>query len=210
MGRLWDDHFRDLGHPPKFYRVQDAGFIGGSSIWWKIILIAKKNHWKIITNHVFKQEWHSTKKKPPAGKLATEVRAGDAPKPTFSTTNYEKLKKSGNQPPVTHVVSRLVLPAHPQGIIMTCRVDGFLFVVLHAGTEIGGNVYGWRGVDFRFFLFFIGFHWKWGFWCIPSPDFCGQHPCRGLSFLLLMSLWRKNMKIHNFSMIFLKMTIICH
>ena len=32
MGRLWDDHFRDLGHPPKFYRVQDAGFIGGSSI----------------------------------------------------------------------------------------------------------------------------------------------------------------------------------
>ena len=32
MGRLWDDHFRDLGYPPKFYRVQDAGFIGGSSI----------------------------------------------------------------------------------------------------------------------------------------------------------------------------------
>ena len=32
MGRLWDDHFRDLGHPPKFYRVQDAGFIGGSSL----------------------------------------------------------------------------------------------------------------------------------------------------------------------------------
>ena len=31
MGRLWDDHFRDLGHPPKFYRVQDAGFIDGSS-----------------------------------------------------------------------------------------------------------------------------------------------------------------------------------
>ena len=33
--RSWDDfghHFRDLGHPPKFYRVQDAGFIGGSSI----------------------------------------------------------------------------------------------------------------------------------------------------------------------------------
>ena len=30
MGRLWDDHFRDLGYPPKFYRVQDAGFISGS------------------------------------------------------------------------------------------------------------------------------------------------------------------------------------
>ena len=32
MGRLWDDHFRDLGHPPKLYRVQDGGFIDGSSI----------------------------------------------------------------------------------------------------------------------------------------------------------------------------------
>ena len=46
MGRLWDDHFRDLGHPPKFYRVQDAGFIGGSSIWWQILVILMKNHWK--------------------------------------------------------------------------------------------------------------------------------------------------------------------
>ena len=32
MGRLWDDHFRDLGYPSKFYRVQDARFIHGSSI----------------------------------------------------------------------------------------------------------------------------------------------------------------------------------
>ena len=32
FGILWDDHFMDLGHSPKFYRVQDAGFIGGSSI----------------------------------------------------------------------------------------------------------------------------------------------------------------------------------
>ena len=32
MGRLWDDHFRDLGYPPKFYRGQDAGFDSGSSI----------------------------------------------------------------------------------------------------------------------------------------------------------------------------------
>ena len=42
------------------------------------------------------------KQKKTAGKLATEVRAGDAPKPTFSTKTYEKLKKSGNQPPVNH------------------------------------------------------------------------------------------------------------
>ena len=42
------------------------------------------------------------KKKPPAGKLATEVRMWDAPKPSFSTKTYEKSKKSGNQPPVNH------------------------------------------------------------------------------------------------------------
>ena len=62
MGRLWDDHFRDLGHPPKFYRVQDAGFIGGSSIWWQISPIFKKNHWTIIINHVFSPKWHNNKK----------------------------------------------------------------------------------------------------------------------------------------------------
>ena len=32
MGRLWDDHFMDLRYPSKFYRVQDAVFIDGSSI----------------------------------------------------------------------------------------------------------------------------------------------------------------------------------
>ena len=42
------------------------------------------------------------KQKKTAGMLATEVRAGDAPKPPFSTKTYEKLKKSGNQPPVNH------------------------------------------------------------------------------------------------------------
>ena len=31
--------------------------------------------------------------------LATEVRTGDAPKPTFSMKTDEKSKKSGNQPP---------------------------------------------------------------------------------------------------------------
>ena len=30
MGRLRGDDFRHLGHPPKLYRVQDAGFIDGS------------------------------------------------------------------------------------------------------------------------------------------------------------------------------------
>ena len=38
------------------------------------------------------------KKKPPAGMLATEVRAGDAPKHTFSMKTNQKSKKSGNRP----------------------------------------------------------------------------------------------------------------
>ena len=63
MGRLWDDLFRDLGYPPKFYRVQDAGFIGGSSIWWQIIIILKKNLWQIIRNYGFlKNDIITTKK----------------------------------------------------------------------------------------------------------------------------------------------------
>ena len=49
-----------------------------------------------------KSDIKKTKKKPPAGKLATEVRAGDAPKPTFPMKTYKQLKKSGNQPPVNH------------------------------------------------------------------------------------------------------------
>ena len=35
-GRLWDDHFRHLECPSKFYRVQDAGFIDGSLCCWQI------------------------------------------------------------------------------------------------------------------------------------------------------------------------------
>ena len=31
MGRLWDDHFGDLGYLPKFYGVQDARFTINSS-----------------------------------------------------------------------------------------------------------------------------------------------------------------------------------
>ena len=92
MRRLWDDHFRDLGHPPKLYRVQDAGFIGSSSLWWQIVLM-KKNIWKIIKNHVFHQKWHKQQEKT-AGMLATEVRSGDAPKPKFSMKTNENLKNS--------------------------------------------------------------------------------------------------------------------
>ena len=30
---------------------------------------------------------------------------------------------------------------------------------------------------------FNGFHWKWGFWCIPNSVFCVVQPCRVLFFL---------------------------
>ena len=30
-----------------------------------------------------------------------------------------------------------------------------------------------------FFVFFNGFNWKWGFWCIPSSVFCVVQPCQG-------------------------------
>ena len=102
MGRLWDDHFRDLGHPPKFYRVQDAGFIGGSLSWWQIRVIFIKNNWKITKNNVFSPKWPKTTKKT-AGMLATEVRSGDAPKPQFSMKTYKKCEKSGNQPQINHI-----------------------------------------------------------------------------------------------------------
>ena len=49
------------------------------------------------------------KNKPPAGKLGTEVRTGDAPKPSFSMKTCDKAKKSGNQPPVSHNIFSLFL-----------------------------------------------------------------------------------------------------
>ena len=30
------------------------------------------------------------------------------------------------------------------------------------------------------FCFFVGFHWKYGFWCIRNLDFCVVQPSRGL------------------------------
>ena len=53
MGRLWDDHFRHLGHPPKCFSVQDAGFIDNSSSWYQIMVILMRNHWKIMSRSEF-------------------------------------------------------------------------------------------------------------------------------------------------------------
>ena len=41
-GRLWDDHFRHLGHPPKFYRVQDASSGNNSPFWYHFRIILLK------------------------------------------------------------------------------------------------------------------------------------------------------------------------
>ena len=83
MGRLWDDHFRHLGHPPKFYRVQDASSGNNYPFWYHFRVILMKNHWKITKYHVFSKKWLSKKKKAPARMLVTVVRSGDAPKPPF-------------------------------------------------------------------------------------------------------------------------------
>ena len=42
-GRLWDDHFRHLGHPPKFYRVQDASSGNNSHFGHHFMVILMKN-----------------------------------------------------------------------------------------------------------------------------------------------------------------------
>ena len=103
MGRLWDDHFRDLGHPPKFYRVQDASSGNNSPFWYHFRVILMENHWKIINLHVFLKKWLSTKKKKaPARMLVTVVRSGDAPKPPFPIKTGKKLENPKNQPQINH------------------------------------------------------------------------------------------------------------
>ena len=56
-----------------------------------------------------KSDINQQKKKPPAGMLATEVRAGDAPKPPFPTKPIENQQTSQNQPPVNHKIYPLFL-----------------------------------------------------------------------------------------------------
>jgi hypothetical protein len=65
MGRLWDDHFRHLGHPPKFCRVQDASSGNNSPFWYHVRVKLIKNHATIIKCHVFSNKLLSKKKKGP-------------------------------------------------------------------------------------------------------------------------------------------------
>ena len=58
------------------------------------------------------------------------------------------------------------------------------------------------GLIFGFLLIFNGFVLKWGFWCIPSSVICVVQPCRGLFFLRKTPLFRKNMIIYDFQIIF--------
>ena len=40
---------------------------------------------------------------------------------------------------------------------------------------------------FGFFQVFIGFNWKWGFWCIPTPDDCLQASWQGFSLTVILT-----------------------
>ena len=65
------------------------------------------------------------------------------------------------------------------------------------------------GLISDFFLILIGFPWKCRFWCIPTPDFCGQLPCRRL-FLVMSLLWKNISVFYDFQWFLFKINIICH
>ena len=100
-GTTLGHHLRHLGHPPKFYRVQDASSGNNSPFQYHLRIILMKNHWEITKSHVFPKSDFKNKNTLP-GCLQTVVRSGDAPKPPFPIkTNkiLEKPKKSGSDQP---------------------------------------------------------------------------------------------------------------
>ena len=50
-----------------------------------------------------------------AGKLATEVRTGDAPKPTFSMKSIEKQKKTSGNHPLNRQTTKNIFPSLHDG-----------------------------------------------------------------------------------------------
>ena len=103
MGRLWDDHFRQLGHPPKFCRVQDASSGNHSPFWYHFrFILMKKSLNKSLNIMFFPKNDFRNKEKTLPGCLQTVVRSGDAPKPPFPIETNKKSKKSGNQPQISH------------------------------------------------------------------------------------------------------------
>ena len=73
VGQLWDNHFRQLGHPPKFYRVQDASSGNNSPFWNHFNVILMNNHPKITQYHVFSKKWLKKKKCQDAYKQSSGV-----------------------------------------------------------------------------------------------------------------------------------------
>ena len=102
MGRLWDDHFRHLGHPAKFYRVQDAGFKDNSSSWWQICIILITTIWKTSKTHVFSPKWHYKQTKKRQGCWSHNLRVGMHQNPKFQWKSMNNWKQSGNQGQINH------------------------------------------------------------------------------------------------------------
>ena len=75
-GRLWDEHSRHLGHPPKFYRVQDAISSNNSGFWYHFRVILIKDHQNTCLGA---KVTFNKQKKNMAGSLQTVVRSGEAP-----------------------------------------------------------------------------------------------------------------------------------
>ena len=95
MGRLWDDHFQHSGHPPKFYRVQDAIFIDNSSNWYNINVILIKNHDTNHTMSCFYQKVTSkqSKRNGPCQECTTQKSGvGMHPIPYFQLKSMKKLQ----------------------------------------------------------------------------------------------------------------------
>ena len=107
MGRLWDDHFRDLGHPPKFYSVQDASSGNKSPFWYHFEFILMKNHSEITTYHVFfVKKWLSKKtKRPLPGCWSQSSRVGMHPNPHFQLKPIKNWKNLEIRIPSTIPIS---------------------------------------------------------------------------------------------------------
>ena len=124
-----------------------------------------RNHWKITKYHVFFQKVTFKKKKRPLpGCLQTVVRSGDAPKPPFPIKTIKKSKKSGNQPQINHRNYPLFL-----SLPSWCMCRRYLI------AQLLRRVVPCVGTALALLCMFTGFDWKWGFWCIPTPDDCDQH-----------------------------------
>ena len=94
MGRLWDDHFRYLGHPPKFCRVQDTSSGNNSPYWYHFRVIFMKHHSTITKYQVFSKQWHSKRKKMAPARMPTNSRPEWGSTPRWSLFKIRELANS--------------------------------------------------------------------------------------------------------------------